>query len=154
VESASDIIRGQSLRILAEQRTRFRSEVKFFRSVTANMLERSRYDMKTINRSLLQQSVFLFRNQKTLLTQYSKRIPAGLRILIRSRNIEITHLGNQIKNMSPESVLKRGYSITRLNGKTIKKYDEIIPGITIETTIFEGNISSIVQSTRKPATDE
>ena len=56
--------------------------------------------------------------------------------------------------MSPENVLQRGYSITLLNGKAIKNFEEIQPGDTINTTIFEGNITSIVQSTHKPETHE
>jgi exodeoxyribonuclease VII large subunit len=56
--------------------------------------------------------------------------------------------------MSPENVLQRGYSITLLNGKAIKGFEEVQPGDTINTTILEGNIKSIVQSTHKPEIHE
>jgi len=154
VEAANKTIIDKALRLISEQKTRFRAEVKMFRSVTVNMLQRRRNDMKIQTRSLIQQSIFRFRNEKTYLTQFQKRIPGASNILLKNRNLELGHLGQQIKNMSPENVLKRGYSITSRNGKAIKSFEDIQPGDILNTTIFIGNIDSIVQSTRKPETHE
>jgi exodeoxyribonuclease VII large subunit len=148
------MIIDKSLRLISEQKTRFRSEVKLFRSVTVNMLQRRRNDMTMQTRSLLQQSVFRFRHEQSYLTQFQNRIPGAANILLKSRGIELDHIHKQIRNMSPENVLQRGYSITLLNGKAIKGFEEVQPGDTINTTIFEGNITSIVQSTHKPETHE
>ena len=154
VEYARRMVIDKSLRLISEQKTRFRSEVKLFRSVTVNMLQRRRNDMKIQTRSLLQQSIFRFRHEQSYLTQFQNRIPGAANILLKSRGIELDHISKQIRNMSPEIVLQRGYSITLLNGKAIKNFEEIQPGDTINTTIFEGNITSIVQSTHKPETHE
>jgi exodeoxyribonuclease VII large subunit len=154
VEAANKTIIDKSLRLIIEEKTRFRSEVKMFRSVTVNMLQRRRNDMNIQTRSLLQQSLFRFRNEKADLAQFQNRIPGASNILLKSRNLEIENIRQQINNMSPENVLKRGYSITLLNGKAIKNFEEVQPGDILNTTIFVGNISSIVQSTNKPETHE
>jgi exodeoxyribonuclease VII large subunit len=154
VEAANKTIIDKSLRLISEQKTRFRSEVKMFRSITVNILERRKNDMKIQTRSLLQQSLFRFRNEKADLTQFQNRIPGALNILLKNRNLELEHIRQQIKNMSPENVMKRGYSITLLNGKAIKNFEEVQPGDILKTTIFVGNINSIVQSTNKPETHE
>jgi exodeoxyribonuclease VII large subunit len=154
VETANKTIIDKSFRLISEQKTRFRSEVKLFRSVTVNMLQRSRNDMKIQMGSLLQQSIFRFRNEKAHLIQFQNRIPGAAHILLKSRGIELGHISQQIKNMSPENVLRRGYSITLLNGKSIKSFEEVQPGDTVNTTIFQGHITSIVQSTDKPETHE
>jgi exodeoxyribonuclease VII large subunit len=154
VEAANKTIIDKSLRLISEEKTRFRSEVKMFRSVTVNMLQRRRNDMNIQTRSLLQQSLFRFRNEKADLAQFQNRIPGASNILLKSRNLEIENIRQQINNMSPENVLKRGYSITLLNGKAIKNFEEVQPGDILNTTIFVGNISSIVQSTNKPETHE
>ncbi len=154
VDSANKTITDKSLRLISEQKTRFRSEVKLFRSVTVNMLLRRRNEMGIQTRSLLQQSAFRFRNEQIHLNQFQNRIPGASNILLKSRNLELGHIQNQIKNMSPENVLRRGYSITFLNGKSIKGFEDIQPGDIINTTIFEGNITSIVQSTDKPESHE
>ncbi|HET7003771.1 MAG TPA: exodeoxyribonuclease VII large subunit [Puia sp.] len=154
VEAAKKTIIDKSIRLLSEQQTRFRSEVKMFRSVTSYMLQRQRNNMKLQTRSLIQQSDFRFRNEKADLIQFQNRIPGASNILLKSRNQELEHIGKQIKNMSPENVLKRGYSITLLRGRAIKSFEEVQPGDILNTTVFAGNISSIVQSTHKPETHE
>jgi exodeoxyribonuclease VII large subunit len=154
VEDANRTLIDKSLRLISEQKTKFKSEIKLFRSVTINMLQHRRNDMQIQIRSLFQQSVFRFRNEKAHLNQFQNRIPGAASILLKSGNIELEHIRRQIRNMSPENVLKRGYSITLLNGKAIKSFEEVKKGDIIQTTIFEGNISSIVQSSYKPETHE
>ncbi|HEX3767288.1 MAG TPA: exodeoxyribonuclease VII large subunit, partial [Puia sp.] len=152
VEAAYKIIIDKSLRLISEQKTKFRSEVKMFRSVTVSRLQRQKNDIKIQTRSLIQQSVFRFKNEKVYLTQFQNRIMGAPNILLKSRNLELGHISQQIKNMSPDNVLKRGYSITLLNGKAVKNFEDVKPGDMLNTTIFAGNISSIVQSSHKPET--
>ena len=59
------------------------------------------------------------------------------------------HIERSILNMSPESVLKRGYSITRLDGKAVKDLAQIKEGDLLETFVFKGRIQSIVKSSAK-----
>ena len=154
VEAANKTIIDKSIRLLSEQQARFRSEVKMFRSVTIYMLQRQKNDMKLQTRSLIQQTGFRFRNEKADLTQLQSRIPVSSNFMLKSRNQELENISQQIKNMSPENVLKRGYSITLLHGKAVKSFEEVQPGDILNTTISAGNISSIVQSTHKPETHE
>jgi exodeoxyribonuclease VII large subunit len=154
VDAAWKTITDKSIRMIREQRTTFSSEVKLFRSVTFNMLQQMRNEIRTQSRSLLQQSTFRFRHERADLSQFQSRIPGAVNILLKSRSIELDHFHKQIKNMSPENVLRRGYSITFLNGKAIKNFEDVQPGDSIDTTIFEGNIRSIVQKTHKSENHE
>ena len=52
--------------------------------------------------------------------------------------------------MSPENVLKRGFSITILNGKAVTSIQEIKQGEIIKTILHEGEVVSTVNSTSKP----
>jgi exodeoxyribonuclease VII large subunit len=154
VEAANKTIMDKSLRLIIEQKTRFRSEVKMFRSVTLSKLQRNRNEMKILTGSLSQQSLFRFRNEKAGLNQLQNRIPGASNILLKSRNLELEYIRQQIKNMSPENVLRRGYSITLLHGKAVKNFEDVHPGDILKTTIFSGNITSIVESTNKPEIHE
>ncbi len=51
--------------------------------------------------------------------------------------------------MSPENVLKRGYSITLLNEKPVRSYIQVGEGDILNTTLYEGEIISIVNLTKK-----
>jgi exodeoxyribonuclease VII large subunit len=47
VEAAYKTVLDKSLRLISEEKTKFSSEVKLFRSVTGNMLQRRKDEMKT-----------------------------------------------------------------------------------------------------------
>jgi exodeoxyribonuclease VII large subunit len=69
---------------------------------------------------------------------------------LKSSSAELNNIERNIGNMSPANVLKRGYSITLLNGKSITSVSQIQGGDVINTTVSEGEIVSIVSSTIKP----
>ena len=48
--------------------------------------------------------------------------------------------------LSPQAVLSRGYSITRLNGKALTDAAELKPGDVLTTTLFKGEITSTTNS--------
>lgn len=58
---------------------------------------------------------------------------------------ELLQLEKTIRFLDPIHVLKRGYSITRFEGKTIQKSTKINPGSTIEITTFDQEISATIQ---------
>ncbi len=74
----------------------------------------------------------------------------GYRMIVKARNIELTNVEKNINNMKPENVLKRGYSITLLNNKSVTVYSKLKPGDTIKTVLLNGNVISTVNSTSKP----
>jgi exodeoxyribonuclease VII large subunit len=64
---------------------------------------------------------------------------------MKKEGVIISNIEKNTKNMDPVNVLKRGYSITRFNGKSIKNSGEVKAGENIETILFEGNIISTVK---------
>lgn len=67
------------------------------------------------------------------------------RLLLKEKSMEISGLEKNVNNMDPVNVLKRGYSITLLNGKAIRSNQAVNAGDTIHTQLLEGTITSIVQ---------
>ena len=54
-------------------------------------------------------------------------------------------LGQRVASLDPQLLLKRGYSITTLNGKAVRNATELKTGDEIETRLSEGTIKSIVK---------
>lgn len=75
--------------------------------------------------------------------------PGIMKIAIEARlRNEAQRLENgqkMIDVLSPVATLKRGYSITRINGKAVRSTDEISPGVEITTTLANGEIKSIAK---------
>ena len=54
-------------------------------------------------------------------------------------------LGQRVASLDPQLLLKRGYSITTLNGKAVRNASELKTGDEIETRLSEGTIKSVVK---------
>ena len=63
---------------------------------------------------------------------------------LKRNNELITFLYEKIMLLDPVNTLKRGYSITRLNGKTLTNSSDLLSGMQIETQLSNGNVISIV----------
>ncbi len=146
VERAREFIIDKSRRLITEHSKQFKSETKLFKSVTRNMLQKNKNNLKIQVQSLLQQSIFRFRNERQKRLQLYQKLNSGTLVFLKSKNNDLENAKKNIHNMSPENVLKRGYSITLLNGKSVKNTEEVKTGDILHTTLFEGNIKSIVEN--------
>ena len=149
VQEAEKKIIDKSRRLLSEEKTKFQSEVKLFRSVTENILSTNRNEVKSASKSLLQIAQFIFKNENEYLRATRTNIIKGTNAFWNNAKLELKNIEKNIENMSPANVLKRGYSITLLNGKAVRNIEQVKTGDTINTTVFEGNIISIVNSTNR-----
>lgn len=63
--------------------------------------------------------------------------------LIQRERLRLQRLDDMLRLLSPDNTLRRGYSITRVNGHAVSDASKISPGTPIETTLASGKIISI-----------
>ena len=59
-------------------------------------------------------------------------------------NTQLQRIDSAATLLSPENTLKRGYSITTIDGKILKSSEKVGKGAKIRTRLFDGEIDSIV----------
>jgi exodeoxyribonuclease VII large subunit len=64
---------------------------------------------------------------------------------ILTETLLLDRLETSTRHLDPANVLKRGFSITRLNGKIITKATEAKAGDKLNTTLHEGTLESEVR---------
>ncbi|MFQ3573378.1 MAG: exodeoxyribonuclease VII large subunit [Thermodesulfovibrionales bacterium] len=69
--------------------------------------------------------------------------------LLQRHNTLLDNLQDTVRLLSPETILKRGYSITTFNGQILKDHALLRDGDVIETTLYKGRLSSIVKTSKK-----
>ena len=154
VERAREMIFDKSRRLIGEEKKKFQSEVKLFRSVTRDLLHQNKNNLQMQVQFLSRQSIFFVRNEKQHCAQLNLKLSTVIKLFLKNKNEVLENTNRNIHNMSPENVLKRGYSITMLNGKSIKNTQDVKRGDILDTRIFEGNISSVVRSSFKTESNE
>jgi exodeoxyribonuclease VII large subunit len=69
-------------------------------------------------------------------------IASATDVVLRRRNDRLDSMQEMLNALSPEATLRRGYSITRVEGKAVTDASQIPSGTEIETTLANGTIIS------------
>lgn len=85
--------------------------------------------------------------QMNKLTLMEERIMMMLRQRLSVESQHLDYIAKTIELSQPENILRRGFSITRLNGRSVKDASTLKPGDVLETVVAEGTFSSVVSST-------
>ena len=78
------------------------------------------------------------------------RLAISIKSTTLSNKLKLDNLSEKLTLLDPKNVLRRGYTITKKNGKAIVTTDDLIIGDIVETQTFAGRFSSNVKSVEKP----
>jgi exodeoxyribonuclease VII large subunit len=112
-----------------------------------------------ITRSLLDNKLNLIRELKLRIAAESSKVVAAANLnlrrlesdlrndstnMVERRKSTLTNLHRSLMILDPVNVLKRGYSVTTLNGRTVKNRAELKKDDIIDTRLFDGYVRSKV----------
>jgi len=83
---------------------------------------------------------------KLRVNRLNQLLPVTIKTLLKKERIKMLAADSLISAFNPVNILKRGYSITYLNGKTLHSPMQVKDGDTIETRLAEGCITSIIEN--------
>lgn len=78
------------------------------------------------------------RNHQRLTEGIEQQLTSNIVTIIKQRRERIEALSHLIDALSPQATLRRGFSITRVNGIAISNSDQVPDGATVETTLANG----------------
>ncbi|MDR0795581.1 MAG: exodeoxyribonuclease VII large subunit [Tannerella sp.] len=154
VREAEKKITEKAKRLLSEEKVKFLSEIKLFRSVSRQILMANRNEAANLTKSFLRHTQFIFRNEADCLRTAQTKIIIQSGHRFKNSLLELNSMEKNVSNMSPENVLKRGYSITFLDGRAVKSISQVKNGDTLHTSLFEGSITSILNQINKKNDNE
>lgn len=80
--------------------------------------------------------------EHTRLEGLQSQLAPVVSMALSRQNERIGSLEKLLEVLSPENTLKRGYSITRTGGKTVRNISDLCPGAEIETRLASGTVKS------------
>jgi exodeoxyribonuclease VII large subunit len=166
IQKAIEKIADKSRRLLSEENTKLESELKLFRSITVSILNNNENRIKNASYAIQQQSKFIVKNnhEKLNILQAKTRIATKFNLnqleaaviqlqnkleiqpilYLKNSELALENIEKNIQIMDPINVLKRGFSITYLNGKAVKDVSQLEEGAAINTMLFSGTIDSTI----------
>ncbi|MEH6762966.1 MAG: exodeoxyribonuclease VII large subunit [Aequorivita antarctica] len=175
VKEAERKVGDMSLRLLQETKATFGNTIRLFRASTRSLVNDHKHRVRQYNLQLQQQSVFRFKNELQVLDSFNELLLRGGGQKLKEEQRSVAQLQTDLKRVSmyhvstskqrfstlerdletmhPKNVLKRGYSITTLNGRAVASISIVSVGDALETRIFDGVLISTVKS-KKEISDE
>ena len=98
--------------------------------------------------TVARESLHMAREQVDIQTD---RLRFVTQLYIRNRHTDLTEKAVTLRHLDPARVLKRGYALLMRNGRILTKTDGIRPGETLQVTMHDGTLDTVVnQSVSQP----
>lgn len=81
--------------------------------------------------------------------QYSTHLRHHTLALLEKQKTSLAYFAKSLSYLDPVNILKKGYSLTLLNGRTVKDAKQLHPGDVIETRLLNGRVQSEVVLSKK-----
>ncbi len=102
------------------------------------------FDINEIENKIRYSWSDMLKIQKRQIKFEQDKFSSSLKTMLQNQIIKIDSTQRILNQCEPVTILKKGFSITTLNGKQIKNIESIKDGTQIETEFINGKISSIV----------
>jgi exodeoxyribonuclease VII large subunit len=165
VQRAEEALTDKSLRLLSETKSKLHAFVLLFRSVVETTLVKNTSKIETLRVELRTKSLQQVSSEKGNIQKLSKALANDARTLLTAERVSVSNLQegmksrtnvrlskelmlvngleNSVRLLDPRNVLKRGFSITLVNGKAVTDESEINSGEELTTLLYNGTITSI-----------
>ncbi len=145
VQKAQEKILKQSREVLQNSRKQLSNEVNFLKAHLKLQLQSNRniLDLKSQNlKSISLEN--LSNHRKTIDTVLQPNLIRAAKMSLKNSFIFIEGQEKVVNLLNPLNLLKRGYSLTMLNGKIVKSVEQIQKGQVIQTQFVDGVVDSTV----------
>ena len=133
---------------LIQNNVNFESQLNFIgedlREFLQNKLKNDHLSLEQMSQLVHLKSENILTAQQRLLNFIEEEIPRQVKTNLKNEKLRLTHFEKMTKMLSPENILKRGFSITLKNGKIVQDIQQIQAGDRIQTILKDGTIESEV----------
>jgi exodeoxyribonuclease VII large subunit len=143
MESRIAHLTGQKLR---DAKVQLNQMETYLKASVANEMEKHRETQQHAMQSLIKSAQYLLRDHKREQERGEALLGKNVQSYLNTQKKKLESMGHHLSIMDPAEVLKRGYSITRHNGKTIQNAALIPEGTEIESLLAQGSLTSKVIS--------
>jgi exodeoxyribonuclease VII large subunit len=139
---------------MALEHVKLDQTVRQVRLAPVAMVRRQRDELQALRRQAVRAMRAPFVEEQREREHLRLRLVRRLRVLLTRESERVSSLDNAVKHLDPTNVLRRGYSITRLEGRSVLSTENLTKGMSLETTLASGTFVSVIASTTSPTDHE
>lgn len=145
---ASVHLANRSELFLKNQQNELRQIISEARNKTRQLVVNQNHQLdRSVNQLKfgIKEQVFKSKNR---LTQFQHLVEIRTHELLRAEKKNLATIQEKLRLVDPQNILKRGYSLTTVNGKIVKSVTQIQTGDRLETKLSDGTVESTVEKIR------
>lgn len=116
------------------------------RSGARHLLSMSVRRMAELGGRLRLASGYRLRREPSVIDAITARLGRASVSALRSEARKVQDTEGKVRLLDPINVLRRGYSITLINGRVLKQASQVLAGDRLKTLLSEGEVTSIVEN--------
>ncbi|SOC80480.1 Exodeoxyribonuclease VII large subunit [Salinimicrobium sediminis] len=109
------------------------------------LFERQQTQISRVSSSFGFLSERILERDRNRLNNFKRNLTSSTKLLLKQETSELKNIETTVELLSPKNILKRGYSITRKDGKVVKDAEVLVEGDLIETEFFSGKASGRIE---------
>lgn len=171
VQDAHKALRTYSTRLIEIHKQHFSSETKHFKNSAhlylneaknqlvqksqqyknevKTLILRNREHIAFAQKDTLNLGIRLLKVNHEKIGDLTVSLPQKVNVLLEQEKKKLKQEENMVRLMDPRNVLKRGYSITTVDGKTVKAQMNLKEGSVIQTMTYDLELESIIKKIKK-----
>lgn len=116
-----------------------------FEQKIRNLLPRRKVGLNHLQHQLESKLKYNLLMHQLHLNRLNQALPVSVKTFLKNEKSKLQVGDSLVSAYNPDNILKRGYSVTYLNGKSLKQPSEAKEGDLLQTRLAEGCIESIVK---------
>jgi exodeoxyribonuclease VII large subunit len=138
--AVADFLIGKS----ADAEARLNDLIMRINDLTRSRMEENRRLIESLRMRMIASAGMAASNKKMIIERLRSDLIKGTMNLMKKISTGISGMESTLSILDPENVLRRGYSITTMNGRLVKSVAEVSADDVIETRLRDGDINSKV----------
>ncbi len=134
-----------SQRILEQQHKELKDAARIFGAKSTGLLDNQKHLLLRMADELLSRSSAFMIQEQHKLSVAASQINNRTIVMIEKARRDLHFSEEKYAMLKPENILKRGFSISRVNGKVITDVSSLSKGDFIETSLYRGKVESTVE---------
>lgn len=132
--------------ILSDNKENLKTKVSKMQFATSRFIQSQNHVLEKFSDKIGSRSAKVIDMRKQYLKEHQKSIKVESEKMQKQAMQKLQFLEEKTQMLHPGNVLKRGYSITRINGKSVKEASSLFINDEIETEFYQGKVKSKVEN--------
>lgn len=149
IDKALHLLQLQPKQLLRDNRSFLDISTSRIQKSASDLIKKRLSGITNASHSLTVRTIKSIHEPEKTIDQLRDKLNMNTTFLINSLRQRLDKTETEVKHLDPINVLKRGYSITTVNGKVVKSVEDVNEGNTITTLLQDGSLISILKARQK-----